>query len=135
MPDMEFLKPLQGSRRAIVEDHLHNVERAQERGVQTALPAAAAVAHKERQTASRLRENVHDGAVVTISVVMQHDAARLLKHGVKLRKNPHFMGKKQEKSEEKHIFPRNYFVSLRKCYTFAPAIEPHAQLHWLKRRR
>ena len=39
---------------------------------------------------------------------------------------------KKEKCNESNIFPSNYFVSLGNCYTFAPAIEPHAQKQWPK---
>ena len=76
MRDVYFLDALQGGCRTIVEHHFHDVERSQQRGVDTLFTLLPSFAHEKGDTATRQSEDVHDGTVVVVSVVMQYDSLR-----------------------------------------------------------
>ena len=80
MRDVYFLDALQGGCCAIVEHHFHDVERSQQRRVDTLFTLLSSVAHEKGDTATRQSEDVHDGTVVVVSVVMKYDSLRCLDH-------------------------------------------------------
>ena len=80
MRDVNFLDALQGGCCAIVERQFHDIERPQQHRLHVPLAQTSAVAHQERDAATRQREDVHDSTVVIVAVVVQHDALCFFEH-------------------------------------------------------